>query len=342
MKLGERLRLDVTLNEDNLSYLKQFDVNNVMVGVGVAAGRSEKLPIISKLRRGNYFEVADLLELKKWLERRGFGLFGMSHTPFFRWDKIITNKPGRDQQIEDWCTSLRNLGKAGIPMLQYNWVIEAASWLGNWRTTDKTIGRGGARYFSFDYEVAKKVPVTADFGVITEEEMWASLTYFLKAVIPVAEEAGVKMVVHPADPQVPSIAGIARIIRSPEAYDRMFNIVPGDYNGMVFCIGCFSQMMEPDGVYEAIRHFGAAKKIGYVHFRNISGTREKFDEVYPDEGKLDMFKCIQLLNDVGYKGIIIPDHTPHGVGDTEYGHQGRAYAIGYMKGLMQVAGAIDK
>jgi mannonate dehydratase len=342
MKLGERLSLDATLSEENLSYLKQLDVNYVMAGVGAPAGRSEKLPINSKLRQGDYFAVDDLLELKKWVASRGFGLFGLSHTPFSRWDKIIMNKPGRDQQIENWCTSLRNMGKAGITMLQYNWVIDAAAWLSNWRTTDKTIGRGGARYYSFDYEVAKKVPVTAEFGVITEEEMWANLAYFLKAVIPAAAQAGVKMVVHPADPQVPSIAGVARIIRSPEAYDRLFTIVPSDYSGMVFCIGCFSQILEPDGVYEAITHFGAAKKIGYVHFRNVSGTRERFDEVYPDEGKLDMFKCIRLLTSVGYNDIIIPDHTPHGMGDTEYGHRGRAYAIGYMKGLMQAVGALDK
>lgn len=340
MKFGERLTLDGTLNDENMTFLKQLDVNNLMAGVGAAAGQPEKMPVVSKLRHGDYWETEDLLELKKLVEGRGFGLFGMSHTPFARWDKIIRGLPGRDQQVENWNKSLRNLGKAGIPMLQYNWVIDAAAWLGNWRTTDKTVGRGGARLVSFDYEVAKKVPVTA-FGEITEDEMWVNLTYFLKAVIPVAEEAGVKMVVHPADPQVPSIAGVARIIRSPEAYDRLFNIVKSDGNGMVFCLGCFSQMLEPEDVYNAIRHFGAAKKIGYVHFRNVSGTREKFDEVYPDEGKLDMLKCIQLLKEVGYKDIIIPDHTPHGAGDTEYGHRGRAYAIGYMKGLMQAAAALD-
>ena len=149
------------------------------------------------------------------------------------------------------------------------------------------------------------------------------------------------MVVHPADPQVPSIAGVARIIRSPEAYDRMFNIVKSDYNGMVFCLGCFSQMMDAESVYKNIRHFAAEKKIGYAHFRTVRGEREKFDEVYPDEGKLDMIKCIQTLKDVGFKGIIFPDHTPHGAGDTEYGHRGKAYAIGYMKGLMQAANALD-
>ena len=188
--------------------------------------------------------------------------------------------------------------------------------------------------------MAKKVPATS-FGVLTEDELWANLTYFLKAVIPVAEESGVKMVVHPADPQVPIIAGIARIIRSSEAYDRMFNVVRSECNSMVFCIGCFSQMMAAGDVYEAIRHFSAEKKIGYIHFRTVRGSREKFDEVYPDEGNLDMLRCIQILKEVGYKDIIIPDHTPHGAGDTKYGHRGIAFALGYMKGLMQAAGAID-
>jgi mannonate dehydratase len=340
MKLGERLTIDGTLNEENMAYLKQLGVNNLMAGVGAAAGQTDKLPVTSKLRQGDYWELADLVELKRFVESRGFGLFGISHTPFSRWDKIIRGLPGRDQQIENWNKSLRNTGKAGIPILQYNWVIDAAAWLPNWRTTDKTIGRGGARYVSFDNEVARKVPVTREFGVITEDELWKNLEYFLKATIPVAEEAGVKMIVHPADPQIPSIAGVARIIRSAAAYDRMFNIVKSDYNGMVFCMGCFSQMTDADGVYEAIRHFATEKKIGYVHFRTVRGEREKFDEVYPDEGKLDMLKCMQIFKEVGYKDIIIPDHTPHGAGDTEYGHRGRAYAIGYMKGLMQATGTL--
>jgi mannonate dehydratase len=341
MKLGERLTLDGTLTEENMAFLKQLDINYLMVGAGAAAGQPERTPVISKLRKGDYWEVSDLVELKKFIEAHDLTLFGISHTQFSRWDKIILGLPGRDAQIENWNKSLRNMGKAGIEMLQYNWVIDAAAWLANWRTTDKTVGRGGARYVSFDYEVAKKIPITKEFGVLTEDESWANFTYFLKATIPVAEEAGVKMVVHPADPQVPSIAGVARIIRSPEAYDRMFSIAPSNYNGMVFCLGCFSQMMDTNGVIKNIRHFAAGSKIGYAHFRTVRGEREKFDEVYPDEGRLDMLKCIQTLNDAGFKGVIFPDHTPHGAGDDEYGHRGKAYTIGYMKGLMQAANALD-
>ena len=340
MKIGGRLTLDVTLNDENMAYLKQLGADNLMVRIGATAGQPEKLPILSKLRQGDFWEVADLVALKKLVESGGLGLFGLWHTPFSRWDKIILGLPGRDRQIENWNVSLRNIGKVGIPILQYNWVIDAAAWLANWRTTDKTIGRGGAHYVSFDYEVAKEVPTT-EFGILTEDELWDNLTYFLKAVIPVAEEAGVKMAMHPADPQVPSLAGIARIVRSSEAYDRMFDVVKSDSNSMVLCLGCFSQMMDADGVYKAIYHFAAGKKIGYVHFRTVSGTWEKFDEVYPDEGKLDMLRCIQILRDGVYKDIIIPDHTPHGAGDTEYGHRGYAFAIGYMKGLLQAASALD-
>jgi mannonate dehydratase len=341
MKLGERLSLDGTLTEENMAFLKQLGVNNLMAGVGAAAGQIDKLPRTAKLRQGEFWEVTDLVELKKFVEGRGFGLFGLSHTPFSRWDKIIRGLPGRDAQIENWNKSLRNMGKAGIPILQYNWVIDAAAWLANWRTTDQTPGRGGARYVSFDNEVAQKVPATPEFSIITEETLWRNFEYFLKATIPVAQEAGVKMIVHPADPQIPSIAGVARIIRSAAAYDRMFDIVRSDYNGMVFCLGCFSQMTDAEGVYQAIRHFAAAGKIGYVHFRTVRGEREKFDEVYPDEGKLDMLKVMQIFRDVGYRDIIIPDHTPHGAGDTDYGHRGRAYAIGYMKGLMQATGTLE-
>jgi mannonate dehydratase len=149
------------------------------------------------------------------------------------------------------------------------------------------------------------------------------------------------MMMHPADPQVPSLAGIARIIRSVEAYDRLFKIVPGEYNSMVLCLGCLSQILEPDGVYKAIRHFARQGKIGYVDFRNVRGSLTKFDEVFPDEGKLDLFRAIKVLKQVGYDGRIVPDHAPHTIGDSEYGHISHAFQIGYLKGLLQAAGASE-
>lgn len=329
-----RLTLDSSLTDENLSFLQQLGVEHVMIGVGTAAGYSESLPIESKLRKGDYWESGDLLELKKTIESFDLELFGLSHTPYHRFEKIIRGLPGGDKQIEDWCKSLRNMGRVGIPILQYNWHINAGAQFSNWRTSETTPGRGGAHLASFDYELVKNVPIT-DFGRISKEEMWSNLAYFLKAVIPVAAEAGVTMVVHPADPQVPSLAGIDRIMGSVEDYDRLFQMVPSNYNAIVFCLGCFSQILDADEVYEAIRHFGSRGKIGYVHFRNVIGTCEKFSEVYPDEGKLDMLKVMSIFEEVRNGGHIIPDHTPYGAGDTELGHRGFAFAIGYMKGLIQ-------
>jgi len=334
MKIGEKLGLDNTFTDANLQYLKQLGVDEIAVGADVAPGRPALTPVTSALRRGDYYQTEDLVALKEKISASGLRLFGLSHTPYHRFDKIIRGLAGRDEQIEHWQQTLRNMGRAGIPLLQYNWAIEEGSEFSNWRTSITTPGRGNAMLMSFDYRIARKAPVT-DLGRIEEEELWANLIYFMKAVIPVAEESGVRMVVHPADPQVPSLAGIARILRSVEAYDRLFEEVPSENSGIVFCLGCFAQCLGPEGVYDAIKHFGRANKIGLVHFRNVQGTIDNFSEVYPDEGKLDMLRAVRSLAEVGFDGHIIPDHTPHGVDDTDYGHRGKAFAIGYMKGLLQ-------
>ena len=339
MKLGVHDDLS-SFTEQKMSYLKQLGVNNIIAKKSSVPGQTEKqiTQLVSKFCKGDYWRIEDLAATKKWVESCGLEVSGIAReVP----DKVILGLPGRDEQIENWCKSLRNMGKAGIPLLRYGmWTINAGSWLSNWRTTASTVGRGGAKYVSFDYEVAKDSPVS-ELGQINDDQLWNSLTYFLKAVIPVAAESGVKMVLHPADPQVPSLAGIARIIRSVEAYDRVFKIVSSDYNCMIFCLGCFTQMLGPEGVYDAIKHFGRMGKIGTVHFRNIKGNLERFDEVYPDEGRLDMVKAIELLNEVGFKDTITLDHVPHGTFDTEPYYIGYAFQIGYLKGLLQSASALD-
>ena len=192
----------------------------------------------------------------------------------------------------------------------------------------------------FDYDIARKAPLTS-YGVISEETLWDNFTYFLEATIPVAEEAGVKMVLHPDDPQVPSIAGIARIIRSVESYDRVFEIMPSSANCMDLCLGCFSQMMDNERVYAAIRHFGKAGRISRIDFRTVIGTVEKFDEVFADEGKLDMLQAVKVLKEVGFNGAIQVDHAAHPMNDTEYGHISRAFQICYPKGILQGGDALE-
>jgi mannonate dehydratase len=341
MKLGERLVLDSSLTDENMAYLKQLGVNHLTVAfLELATDEPKGKSTLSGLRLGEYFKTEDLVALKKWVESRGLELSAIGTSPFRNWEKIMLGQPGRDEQIENWNKTLRNMGKAGIPQLQYGWMLNAGAWIPLWRTSAENVGRGGTKIVRFDYEVARKAPVTS-YGEISEETMWDNLTYFLKAVIPVAEEAGVMMVLHPCDPQVPSIASIARIIRSIESYDCVFKIIPSKANSMTFCLGCFAQMLDARGVFRAIRHFGRQGRIGYVHFRGVRGTLEKFDEVFPDEGKLDMLKTLKMLKEVGYDGIVQPDHAPHTISDTEYGHISHAFQIGYLKGILQGADALE-
>jgi mannonate dehydratase len=168
---------------------------------------------------------------------------------------------------------------------------------------------------------------------IGDDDMWANLEYFLRATVPVAEESGVNLALHPDDPPVPGIAGVARIMRSPESFRRAIEMVPSPNNGLKFCVGCFSEMGAD--VAEEIRYFGSRNKIFYVDFRNVRGVVDDFVETFPDDGKENMFALMKAFYDVGYGGPICPDHALHIVDDTDWGHRYWAYAIGHMRGYLE-------
>ncbi len=339
MNVGEPLALGSTLTDENMVFLKQLGVNHLSAFLEKGRNTSKEKYRLSRLMESPCYETDDLIELKKWVESHGLELSGISLVLFPRWGKILLGQAGRDEQIENWNKSLRNMGEAGISLVQYNCMINAGSWMPLWRTTAENVGRGGARIVRFDYDIARKAPLT-EYGEISEEAMWDNLIYFLKAVIPVAEQAGVTMAMHPYDPQVPSLAGIARIVTSVEAFNRVFEIVPSRMNSMTFCLGCFGQIMDAEHVYAAIRHFGKKGRIGRVHVRGVRGTMEKFDEVFPDEGNLDMLQAVKVLKEVGFDGVCEIDHAPHVTCDTDFGHISHAFQIGYLKGILQGAGAL--
>ncbi len=139
---------------------------------------------------------------------------------------------------------------------------------------------------------------------------------------------------HPDDPPIPEpLGGAARIVRSVENYKRAMALVPSDHNAIEFCQGCFSEM--DTDVLEAIRYFGSQNKILYVHFRNIQGKPHSFEEVFIDEGDMNMLKAMQTYKDSGFNGPFMMDHTPTMPGDRG-GRMGRAFAAGYIRALLQV------
>jgi mannonate dehydratase len=228
------------------------------------------------------------------------------------------------------------MGKLGIPVLCYNWMA-VIGWL---RTSVAACGRGGALVSAYDHSVLKDAPLTRA-GTVYEEQLWTNLEWFLERVVPVAEEAGVKLALHPDDPPLSPIRGIARIMTSVDAFQRAIELTPSEANGVTFCQGNFTLMT--DDLPRAIRQFGEQQKIFFVHFRDVVGTPESFVETFHEEGKSDMLACIRAYLDVGYDGMLRTDHVPALEGDSAevpgYSRNARLFAIGYIKGLLEAAGS---
>lgn len=301
------------VNDANLSFFKAIGVDYLTINPAP--------DLRDGADRSDYW-----LAMRRLAESHGLKLM---NTASPGWDELTLALPDRDEKIEAWCTLLRNLGKAGIPTLGYNFKP-----VGNFRTPD-TIGRGGARYSSFNYEEFMKEPPFYPEKMIDEEHLVENFEYFLNRVIPVAEEAGVHMALHPDDPPITeTMGGAARIVSSLEQYKRIFNLVPSRANAMLFCQGCVTEMGVD--VEQAIREIGALDKIVYVHFRNVRGTPRDFQEVFLDEGDVDMVKMMETYRDIGFNGPFMMDHTPQFVeGEAQTFWAGHAYAAGYIRALIQ-------
>ena len=329
-----RLAAAGVIDDEFLAFARQLGATDV-VGVGSPKLSTEK----------GYYELQDLSLIRKQVEDAGLKWAVVGGTPADWTDKIKLGLPGRDEQIDNWCKTLKNMGTAGIPILHYSFALRSAGGGYGLRTSRTTPGRGGAKVTSFDYDLIKEAtqdywdPPVSKSVESTDEKMWDNVTYFLKAVIPVAEQAGVRMALHPDDPPISPIGGVARIFRSHSAMKRLTEIVPSDSNGLAFCQGTISEM--PENVIDAIRYFGGGDKIFYVHFRNVTGPVPRFSETFIDEGHVNMLEAMKAYKEVGFDGPMIDDHVPRIVGEErgQYQYRSRAYAIGYMKALIDVVNA---
>jgi mannonate dehydratase len=247
-------------------------------------------------------------------------------------DGIRLGLPDRDAEIEDICEFLTAMGAAGIPVWCYNFMA-VFGWL---RTSFTIPTRGGALVSGYDHTLMERAPLT-EAGPVSEERLWENYGYFLERVVPVAERAGVKLALHPDDPPISPIRGVARIFRSVDALKRAVEMVPSDYHGITLCQGTVSTMGAD--VPATIRYFGERGKIHFAHFRDVWGTATCFVETFHDDGQTDMLEAMRCYRDVGFDGPMRPDHVPTMAGDLNdtpgYTTRGRLYAVGYMRGLIE-------
>ena len=330
------------LKEEKLRYAAQIGVSGVQMNTPIIPGET-------------HWEEKDLRGLVERCKEYGLVLEAIENVPVHFYHKAMLGLPGRDEQIEHYHRTLRNIGRAGIPILGFHFIPNSV-----WRTERFAPGRGGAGCTKFDMAVVEErstpegwreflptslgrqeaMPLYGEGeAVITAEQMWDNYAYFINAVLPVAEEAGVRMALHPDDPPVPMLGGVARIFGSPAGFKRAWELNPTSPAwGLDLCLGCCSEM--PGGaknVREMIEFFGPKGKIFYVHFRDVQGTVPNFQECFIGEGNFDPAEALMLLRQNGFTGFLLDDHVPHMDDDTDWNHRGRAHAIGYMQGLMQMA-----
>ena len=271
----------------------------------------------------------ELSRVKTRLESKGFTPL-MVHHP--RVHLLMHGKPGAEREIETFKANIRTVGKLEIPVIEYNFTPLRGS-----EGYSRTIGPGGIGLRDYDETRTRNLPPLPNVGQHTREQMWDRLESFLREVVPVAEQAGVRLAMHPNDPPIPVFRGAAQPVRSIADQKQLIDLVDSPANGITLDTGVTTEMGEDAA--EAIRYFGSRDRINHVHFRNVRVDIPyyKYIEVPHDAGDCDMLACMKSFAAVGYRFLLIPDHTPEFTDDTVGSQMGWAFAIGYLRALNQAA-----
>ena len=344
------------LTTDNFRFAVQAGASHVVAHLtNYFAGRDPKI-FSGDPRQGwgdcsadRLWTYDDLSALVGALKAEGLELAALENfSPKF-WYDVLLDGPERAAQIEGLKQLIHDAGRAGIPCIGYNFSIA-----GVYGWTRGPYARGGANSVGYGVGAAETDAPIPDGMVwnmryrperpgapsvsLSDAELWERLQRFLADVIPVAEEAGVTLAAHPDDPPVELLRGTPRLVNRPEKYDRLMSLVPSPRNGLELCLGSLQEM--PGGeIYSHVRRFARSGRIGYIHFRNVKGKVPRYVESFVDDGDIDMAEVVRILRDEHYDGVLIPDHTPEMSCEASW-HAGKAFALGYMKALVQNADAL--
>jgi mannonate dehydratase len=278
---------------------------------------------------------------KKLFAENGIEVYGFGNSDVHNQPDIVLRSDKFDAKVEEYKRHLQALGKAGIHYTTYAHMAN-----GIW-STEREQTRGGADARAFNQATATCghwrnteycLPIT-NGREYSEAEIWDNWAEWIRQVAPVAENEGVMIGIHPDDPPIPRLGGVSRIFSTFASYQKALEIADSPNVGVCLCVGCWleggTEVWGVDAL-EAIRQFHAQKKLFKVHFRNVHAPMPHFVETFVDDGYFDMYLAMRELQQVGYKGIVIPDHIPRMADDPRLG---TAYTIGYMKAMLARAQA---
>lgn len=353
MKLGFGLYRHM-LNRDHYKFAKQCGATHLVVHMVDYFGheRNDKSnanqPIGEKEgwgKAGNPDEIwslDELLAIKKEINSHGLEWEAIENFDPAHWYDILLDGPKKEMQMRNLKQLIRNVGAAGIPIFGYNFSLAGVA-----ARIEGEFARGSAKSVGMDGGDDTPVPNGMVWNMVYDEnapegtlpkidhdELWSRLQYFLDEILPVAEEAGVKMAAHPDDPPMAYVRNTPRLVYQPGMYQKLIDMNPSPANNLEFCLGSIAEMTQGD-VYDATDSYSKQGRIGYIHFRNIVGKVPNYKEVFVDEGDIDMFKILRILKKNNFDGVLIPDHTPQMTCDAPW-YAGMAYAMGYMRAAINL------
>jgi mannonate dehydratase len=290
---------------------------------------------------GKLWTFEEINAIKKEINAHGLELEAIENFDPAHWHDVLLDGPKKEQQLENLKNIIRNVGRAGIPIFGYNFSIAGVAG----RVKGK-FARGDAEAVGMDGSYDKPMPNgmvwnmiydrNAPPGIVpsaTPEQLWARLKDFLDALLPVAEEAGVKLAAHPDDPPMPTVRAQPRLVHQPHLYQRLLDLRPSPSNTLEFCLGSLAEMTEGN-IYDATETYSRQGKLGYVHFRNVRDKVPYYKETFIDDGEVDMLRVLKILKQNNYQGVLIPDHAPQMSCPAPW-HAGMAFALGWMKAALK-------